>query len=190
MNNIINEGILITLRYQATSPEPLSERTPAVKNVQLSGINISGAERPIAIYGLAERDVSDISFSDIRISSEKGILLENASGIRFHDITMDIRNGSPLSARDSRNITWDMVTITAPVSDFPYLKLLNCQNIKVSNCYQISDLGLYVSGDEKCSDIYIFNNVFGGSVNLSDLKGKNIVKQNNIIRNESKPLTN
>jgi len=190
MYNIINEGILITLRYQETSPEPLSERTPAVNNIQLSGINIRGADRPVAIYGLAERDVSEISFNDIRIFSDRGILLENSSGISFHDIRMDIKKGSPLEARDSRNIIWDMVTVSTPVSDLPYLKFVNCQDIKVSNCFQTRNLGLYVSADDKCSDIYIINNVFGGSVVLSDLRGKNIVTQNNIIRNETKPLTN
>jgi polygalacturonase len=190
MNNIVNEGILITLRYQVTTPEPLSERTPAVNNIQLSGINIRGANRPVAIYGLAERDVSEISLNDIRIFSTRGILLENCSGISFHDIRMDIREGSPLEAKDSGNIIWDMITIVTPLSDFPYLKLINCHDIKISNCYQPGNMGLYVSGDDKCSGIYLINNVFGGSVILSDLKGKNIVTQSNIIRNETNPLTN
>ena len=103
---------------------------------------------------------------------------------------MDIKKGSPLEARDSRNIIWDMVTVSTPVTDLPYLKFVNCQNIKVSNCFQTRNLGLYVSADDKCSEIYIINNVFGGSVVLSDLRGKNIMTQNNIIRNETKPLTN
>ena len=82
----INEGILITLRYQPTQPEPLSERTPAVSNIHLSNINIRDAQRPVAIYGLEERAVSQISFNDIRSFSKKGILLENTSGISFHDM--------------------------------------------------------------------------------------------------------
>ena len=190
MYNIVNEGILITLRYQATTPEPLSARTPAVNNVQLSGINIRGADRPVAIYGLAERDVSEITFIDLRIFSDKGILLENSSGISFHDISMDIKKGSPLEAKDSKNIVWDMVTVTSPVKETPFLKLVNCRNVKVSNCYQAGNLGVYVSEDEKCSDIYIINNVFAGSVVLSNNKGKNIVTQNNILMNDPKPLTN
>ena len=72
MYNMLNEGILITLRYQSTKPEPLSERTPAVNNIQLSGINIRGAKRPIAIFGLEEREIKEISFNNIRAFAERG----------------------------------------------------------------------------------------------------------------------
>jgi polygalacturonase len=190
MYNIVNEGILITMRYQPTNPEPLSERTPSVNNIQLSGINIRGAERPVAIYGLAEREVREISFNDMRVFSEKGILLENSSGIAFHDIRMDLKKGSPLEARDSENITWDLVTVISHTPEFPFLKLANCKNVKVSNCYQTDDIGVYVSEDERCSDIFIINNVFAGTAVLSNNKGKNVVTQNNIIRKDSNPLTN
>jgi hypothetical protein len=190
MYNMINEGILITLRYQDTKPEPLSERTPAVNNVQLSGINIRGAQRPIAIYGLEEKNVSEISFNDIQIFSERGILLENASGISFHNIKMDIKKGSPLEAKDSRKIDWDMVDVTTSVKELPFLKLINCQDINVSNCFQPENIPVYVSEDEKCSGIYIINNVLPGTVLLHNNKGKNIVTQNNIILNKTKTLTN
>jgi len=190
MYNMINEGILITLKYQSTKPEPLSERTPAVNNIQLSGINIRGAQRPVAIYGLEERDVSEISFTDMRILSDKGMLLENSSGVSFHDIRMDIKQGSPLEAKDSKNITWDFITVSNQANDLPFLKLINCQSIKVSNCYQPDNIGLFVSADEKCSDIYIINNVLPNTDALYISKGKNIVIRNNITRNENKPLTN
>lgn len=190
MYNIINEGILITLRYQTTKTEPLSERTPAVNNVQISGINIRGAQRPVAVYGLEERDISEISFNDMRIFSDKGILIENASGVSFHDIRMAIKQGNPLEAKDSRNITWDLVSVSPVVTKQSFLKLTNCQNVKVSNCYQSEDIDLYVSGDEKCSDIYIVNNVLPGVVSLYNEKGKRIVIQNNTIRQNAKPLTN
>ncbi len=190
MYNMLNEGILITLRYQPTKPEPLSERTPEVKNVQLSGINIRGAKRPVAIYGLEERDVSEISFNDFRIFSDRGILLENSSGISFHDIKMDIMEGIPFEAKDSRNITWDLVTVTTHVKDLAFLKLINCQDVKISNCYQTDKIDLFVSEDEKCAGIYIVNNVLPGTVSLHNNKGTNTVTMNNTTRYDAKPLTN
>ena len=186
MNNIVNEGVLITLRYQKTETEPLSIRTPAVNNIHLSGINIRGAQRPVAIYGLEERDVTGITFSDISSFSNKGILMENASGISFHDILMEIKEGSPLDARDSKRIIWDMVSVTTPLKDQPFLKLAGCNDIKLSNCYQAETIPVYVSEDEKCNDIFIINNVLPGTVSLHNGKGKNIVAQNNIILNTSK----
>ena len=181
MYNMLNEGILITLRYQATQPEPLSERTPAVNNVQLSNINIRGAQRPIAVYGLEERDVSQISFNDLQIFSRRGIFLENTTGVSFHDIRMEIDEGSPLEAKDSKKLSWDMVSVTTPLNDLPYLKLTNCQNIRVTNCYQTESIPVYIAGDEKCDGIYMVNNILPGTISLHNNKGKNIVTQNNII---------
>jgi hypothetical protein len=184
MYDIVNEGIMITLRYQTTKPEPLSDKTPAVNNIQISGINIRGAQRPVAIFGLEERDVSEISFSDMRIFSDKGILLENSSGISFHDVRMDIKQGSPLEAKDSKNITWDLVSVNNIAKDLPILNLINCQKIKVSNCYQSDNLSRFISADDKSSDIYIVNNVLPNTNTLCDGKGKNIVARNNTSRNE------
>jgi hypothetical protein len=189
MNNIVNEGILITLRYQRTQPEPLSERTPSVKNVNLSGINIQGARRPIAVYGLEERDVSGIRISDISSFSRMGILLENSSGVSLHDIRMDIKEGSPLEAKDSKRIVWDMVTVVSPVKDLPLLKLVNCQDVKVSNCYQQENIPVYVSEDAACNSIYIINNAFPGTISLHNNRGKNIVTNNNIFINKSNTKT-
>jgi hypothetical protein len=190
MYNIINEGILITMRYQPTSPEPLSVRTPEVNSIQLSGINIRGASRPIAIYGLEERDVAEISFNDLRIYSDKGILVENASGISFHDIRMHITQGSPLEAKDSKNITWDLISVVMPTNERPFLKLINCQGVRISNCYQPENFKMFVSEDEDCGEIFIVNNVLPGAFALHNKKGRNIVQQNNTLRNENIPLTN
>ncbi len=105
MYDIVNEGILITLRYQPSQQEPVSDRTPDVRNIQLSNISITGAQRPVAIYGLAERNVTQISFNDLRTASQKGIVLENTSGISFHDIWMEVLEGTPFEAKDSEIIT-------------------------------------------------------------------------------------
>jgi hypothetical protein len=185
MNNIINEGILITLRYQATKPEPLSERTPAVNSVHLSNITIRGAQRPIAIYGLEERDVSQISLSDMQIFSTRGILIENGSDISFHNIRMEIKEGSALEAKDSKRISYDKITVTTPVLNIPYLKLNNCQDVRITNCYQPEVIPLLINEDEKSSYIYIMNNILPGTTSLVNNKGKNIVTQNNFTVNKS-----
>ena len=182
MYNMLNEGILITLRYQTTQPEPLSARTPAVNNIQFSNINIRGAQRPIALYGLEERNVSQISFEDLQIFSKRGILLENTNGISFHDLRMEIKEGSPLEAKDTKKLSWDIVSVSTPLNDLPFLKLTNCQDIRVTNCYQAESIPVYVASDEKCDSIYIVNNILPGTTLLHNSKGRNILTQNNISK--------
>jgi polygalacturonase len=182
MYNMVNEGILITLRYQSTQPEPLSERTPAVNNIHLSGIIIRSAQRPVAIYGLEEMDVSQISFSDMQISSTRGMLLENSSGVSFHDIRLEIKEGNPLEAKDSKKITWDNVSVTTPLINLPYLKLTNCQDIRVTNCYQTEEIPLFIAEDDKSEKIYVANNILPGTSLLFSNKGRNLNALNNILK--------
>jgi polygalacturonase len=185
MYKIVNEGILITLRYQPTQPEPLSERTPAVRNIHLSNISIRDAQRPAAIYGLEERSVSHISFNDIRSISRQGILLENTSGISFHDMEMEISVGSPLEAKDSKGISWDNVSVISPLKEIPYMNLANCQEVRVTNCYQPEKISTFILKDEKCRNIYLINNTLPGTDMPDTKKSSGIIQKNNLT---SKPL--
>jgi polygalacturonase len=180
MYNIVNEGVLITLRYQPTQAEPLSERTPAVRNVHLSNINIRDAQRPFAIYGLEERAVSSVSFDDIRSFSRKGIILENTSGISFQNMEMEISEGSPLEAKDSQHLSWDKVSVISPAKELPYLKLMNCQDVRVTNCYQPEIIKTFIMKDEKSRNIYLINNILPGTVLPEKGESKEIITNNNI----------
>lgn len=182
MNNMINEGVLITLRYQNSAPEPLSERTPACNNVRISGIIQRGGTRPVAIYGLEERDVTQVSISNYESYTRKGILVENGNGINFHDMRMDIQEGSALEAKDSKKITWDKISVTNAQSDVPLLKLTNCTDVTVTNCYQPGTYSLLINEDEKSSDIIVANNILTGTIQLLNNKGNNITVANNILK--------
>jgi polygalacturonase len=182
MNNMINEGILITLRYQRTDPEPVSERTPACSNVRVSNIIVRGGQRPVAIYGLEERDVNQVSISNFESSTKFGILLENCSEISFHDMKLKISEGSALEAKDSKQISWDKITVSSPGTDNPILKLTNCKDVTVTNCYQPEALSLIVSEDDKSENIIVANNIFPATTALANYKGKGITINNNIIK--------
>lgn len=182
MYNMVNEGILITLRYQSTKPEPLSVRTPSVKNVQISGVTVRGGDRPIAIYGLDEMAVTQISFSDIQSTTRRGILLENTSDISLHDIRMEVKEGSALEAKDSKGISYDKVSVTSAVQNQPYIKLANCQNVRVTNCFQPETIPLFINEDEKSSDFFIMNNIFPATTGLVSKKGKNYFIDYNMIK--------
>lgn len=180
MYNIVNEGVLITLRYQPSDPEPLSERTPAVRNIQLSNLNIRDAQRPAAIYGLEERTVSQVSFNDIRSFSKKGILLENSGDISFHDMEMEVGEGPALEIKDSDGISWDRVTVLDPPAGEPLIKLTNSRNIRITNCYQPERKAGYISKDGKSTNVFIMNNILPGIPLVKDGDMKTVISKNNI----------
>ncbi|MFN8241672.1 MAG: glycoside hydrolase family 28 protein [Bacteroidales bacterium] len=180
MKDMINEGVLITLRYQKTNPEPVSVRTPACNNVRISGIIVRGGQRPVAIYGLEEREVEQISFSNMESITKRGILIENGAGISFHDVQMKIEEGSALEAKDSKMLSWDKVSVTDGNKGEPIVKLLNCKGLLLTNCFQPGNIQLLVSEDEKSSDLIIANNILPGTVKLTSGKGTNTILNNNI----------
>lgn len=182
MYDMIKEGVIITMRYQETEPEALSERTPTVRNIQLSGINIRKAERAIAIYGLEEKEVSQITFSDMQITAKKGIIIENASDVSFHDIQLEVEEGIPFEGKDTKLISYDRFTVKTPSTDSPFLKLSNCQSVRISNCFQPESIQLLLQQDEKCNDLYFINNILPNTKSLYNNTGTHVVQESNIIR--------
>jgi hypothetical protein len=114
--------------------------------------------------------------------TNRGVLIENGSDISFHDVKMEIKEGSALEAKDSQNLTWYKVTVTTPVPDLPFLKLAGCNGVIVTNCYQPEAIPVLVSEDEKSKNIIIANNILPETVSLFSNKGKNITTSNNIIK--------
>jgi hypothetical protein len=189
MYDMIREGVIITMRYQPTEPETLSVRTPAIRNIQLSGINIRNARQGIAIYGLQEKSVESISFTDMEIQAEQGILLENASNIKFSNIGLKVGEGIPFIAKDAEHIVYDRLQVKDPDPEFPLVKLSNCNTILISNSYQIENLKGFLEQDAETNNLYFINNIFPNSLKLYNENEHPVKTQSNIMRTEQ-TLTN
>ncbi|MEN6352529.1 MAG: glycosyl hydrolase family 28 protein [Bacteroidales bacterium] len=105
-----------------------------------------------------------------------GITIENP------DNSPDTDGIDPSSCKNVRiSNCHNMVYVKTSSNRLPYLKLTNCSNILVTNCYQSESIPVFITADEKSENIYIANNVLPGTVALHNSKGKNIYTQNNIL---------
>jgi len=181
MYDMVNEGVIITMRYQPTQPETLSIRTPAVRNIQFSGINIRNAKRAIAIYGLEEKEVEKVTFNDMEITSEIGILLENASDIRFYNIGLKVSKGIPFEAKNANAIVYDRLTVNEPDMEKPIVKLTNCHTVIISNSYQPENLVNFLEQDAETRNLYFINNVFPKASRLYNENNHPVSTQSNIL---------
>jgi hypothetical protein len=182
MYDMVQQGVIITMRYQETDPEPLSERTPSVRNIHLSNINMRQAERAIAIYGLEEKEVSQITFSDMHINAKKGILIENAADISFHDIDLEVEEGIPFEVRDSKVISYDRLTVKKHVAGEPVIQLSNCQDVQITNSYQPGIIPLFLRQDEKCNNLYFINNIMPETKSLFNQTKNKVISKSNLIQ--------
>src|SRR6185295_18585574 len=71
------EAVALDMFYTAAPPEPVSDRTPHVRNVHISGV--TGTARGAGVlFGLDEARLDDVTLTDIDVTAETGIAIRNA----------------------------------------------------------------------------------------------------------------
>jgi len=111
MKDIGGEAILFDMYYMAKDPlplegekrelpkvefKPVDETTPVFKNFRVSHVYCNGASKAIFIRGIPEMHVKDIVLEDMVIRSDKGIDIQEATGISFKNIRLITDNTDPV----------------------------------------------------------------------------------------------
>lgn len=96
MKNIVKEAVLFDTYYEdvpagATrgSNHP-TDKVPEFKDFHISNIDCQGATAAIAITGLPQMPVSDISFDSVTIRATKGLTATQAKHIDLHAVRLDV----------------------------------------------------------------------------------------------------
>ena len=126
MKNIPGEAILFDMYYMAKDPvlpfgeqhempviekKPMDESTPVFRNVTIRNVACNGAEKAIFIRGLPEMQIHNLLFQDMSFKSTKGIEVQEANNIRFHNVKLDILDPTkPVISQQTNAITLDKVT--------------------------------------------------------------------------------
>ncbi|WP_289659963.1 glycoside hydrolase family 28 protein [Flavobacterium panacagri] len=118
MNNIPTDAINFNLYYfgksltedketgeVAVAKEPVSEETPAFKNMYFKNIYVNGASQAMKIMGIPEMPVANIQFENMIIRADVGIQMNYTSKIDFKglDLRLD-KPGIAVSFSNSQNV--------------------------------------------------------------------------------------
>ncbi len=174
MKDIKKEAIKLNMFYAKSDEEPVSERTPAFRNIHFS--NISGnAYQAGFLLGLEELKIKDISFNNIRLDATKGFTVEDAEDIDFSNMVIDTKEGSVISVLDSKHIEINALKTKTPIAQTPIIELTDVDDAFIQNCNQSrrADVFLRLEGS-KTKDIYLGNN------NLIQVKTE-VQKTNKVI---------
>lgn len=95
MRNIKEEAIVMDLKYSKMPQEPLSERTPIFRNINISNVTASDVLIPIRINGLEESPISDVTLTNIHIQSKQKPSFTNTKNIVLTDVYV---NGEKVAA--------------------------------------------------------------------------------------------
>lgn len=126
MKDIAGEAILFDMYYAAQDPVPLSgekrelpkvefktvdETTPQFRDFHISNIVCAGAETAVFIRGLPEMHVKNVVMENVNIQSDKGIDMQEASGISFKNIKIISADSNPVvNIINSDNIAFDKLS--------------------------------------------------------------------------------
>ncbi|WP_120275160.1 glycoside hydrolase family 28 protein [Mangrovibacterium diazotrophicum] len=126
MSNIPTEAIRFNLFYAGKSPSedpitgdliiesaPVSEETPAFRNMYFKNIYCDGAKQAVKIVGIPEMPVENIQFEDMLIKADKGIGINYASKIGFKNVALHLDEGGVAATlSNSQDMTFDAFETT------------------------------------------------------------------------------
>ena len=89
MKDIKEEAITLDMLYSKMPSEPMSERTPVFRNIQISNLTGTNVLIPIKIRGLEESPITDITFTNIRITAKQKCVFQNYKRVVLRDVLVN-----------------------------------------------------------------------------------------------------
>ncbi|GAB3325031.1 hypothetical protein GCM10027299_22710 [Larkinella ripae] len=149
MKNIREQAIVLDMQYAKTKPEPVSERTPAFRNIHFSNITAEARQAGF-LNGLEEMPIENITFNDLTVNSETGFAIKEARNIAFHNVTVSTKTGPAIVAEKVQTLEIDGVKTARPLPDTPVVELTNVEDAFVYDCFPKpgTDVFLKLNGEQ------------------------------------------
>jgi len=149
MKDIGGEAILFDMYYMAKDPIPLSgekrelppaefkpvdETTPVFRNFSISNVFCNGAAKAIFIRGVPEMHVRNITLQNMVLKADKGIDVQEASGISFKNIRVLPATTNPvIDIVQSDNLLFENITYTENLELVFRVSGDRSKNIRIKN---------------------------------------------------------
>lgn len=149
MKDIPGEAILFDMYYMAVDPValagekrelpkvetlPVTEATPQFRNFIIKNVVCSGAAKGIFVRGIPEMHVKDVKLENMVLQADKGIDIQEASGITFKNITILSKQTNPVvDIINSDHLTFDKLQYKADAALLFRVGGDRVQNINIIN---------------------------------------------------------
>jgi polygalacturonase len=96
----VDPAITITAYYPKIPienvAEPMTDTTPQFKNIEIKNLTATCPKEAGVIVGLPESLANEVTLENVAIEADTGLTLRNAHGVRFKDVVVKVRQGSPV----------------------------------------------------------------------------------------------
>jgi polygalacturonase len=88
---------------------PVTEGTPQFRNIRIENVICRGAGSAIVLQGLPEMPIRDIVLKNVSITSQKGVFVTDADGVRFENVRVDNQSGPQLNPVRVKNCSLELL---------------------------------------------------------------------------------
>ncbi|AKD03742.1 glycoside hydrolase family 28 protein [Pontibacter korlensis] len=112
---------------------PVTEETPSFKDIYMKNIRVAGAEQALALQGLPEMNLKNVSLENAVLKAKKGITAVDSDGIQLKNVKVLAEKGPALTIYNSKNI--EVNGLTYGDTQEPVVKVLGplTQNVKLES---------------------------------------------------------
>ncbi len=141
MINIPAEPLLFDLYYNGApiadggnkQLPPVTEETPAFKNIFIKDIACRGADRAMFFNGLPEMNIENIHIENAFIYSDKGAELNESDGVTLKNVQIMPKSGAAILLNNVKNLTAEKFTYPQSLQEPIIIKGELSRNIKFDN---------------------------------------------------------
>lgn len=171
----VGEGIVVTSYYvmggeTATKEEPVSERTPAFRNVAIGNVTINGAKRKaIEIDGLPEMPIVGLRLTDIVGSGKVGLTARYTDALELHSVQLNADSGPAFAIEKASNLELDDLSTRKPIAGSPVLRLTEAPGTILRNSRAYPGTAVFLSaGPGELKSFRLIGNVLDNAKILTE----------------------
>jgi len=159
MTRIASAPFDLNMFYQRMPDEPVSERTPALRDMCFSDITIRNSPAAGFILGLAEMPVENVTFSNIDAETEKGLSCSNAKNIVFRNVRIATKKGPAVICENVQGLEIEGFRTPTPHEDIAMIDLKNIGGAYIHGCQATTGTGVFLGlRGEHCRDVFLQGN--------------------------------
>jgi polygalacturonase len=144
VHDLKHEAVALDMFYTAAPPEPVSERTPHVRNVHVSGI--TGTARGAGVLlGLDEARLEDVSLTDIDVTADTGLVIRNADHVTLRSVHIRTQGGPAVTAENAGDLRLFDVGTLAPHAATPVVTFVNVSHAFLQGCFAPAGTDMFLA---------------------------------------------
>jgi polygalacturonase len=124
---------------------PVSETTPAFRNIVLRGITVVGAQRAALLQGLPEMPLDTLRLEDSSFTTEQGFVLHDVDLVTFENVSLQMTRGPALDLRGVRHL--HVQEFRSPTLDGPTVRLAGARSAEITLPWSVPESAISRSAD-------------------------------------------